>query len=126
MALMKPRSEPTPAELAKLDVDLSTGRNWRTKSKEKKAAADIADRATVPRAAQHESEIDEKEAIVTQAHTLLMLGLCRPSSTILSVVAMTATTTGSSVVRPPEHLSNSSSVTPGAYRMLPLHVHGPT
>ncbi|KAE8795130.1 hypothetical protein D1007_29855 [Hordeum vulgare] len=107
-ARKKLRSELTSAELAKLDAELAKKRNRRTNDKEKKAAVDITTEVAALCSMQHQADVDDKEAIIAKAHTLLMLGLCRPSSVILSIAAMAATSTGSSAARPLQHRDMTS------------------
>ncbi|KAE8802122.1 Subtilisin-like protease [Hordeum vulgare] len=121
----KPRPELTPAELANLDAESAKRRNQHAKDKEKKVIVDIVEEAAL-HVAQHKADVEDTEAIVAKADTLLMLGLCRPLLVILLVDAMAAARTGSSAICPPQHHSHSSSVMPEAYHASPLHGHGHT
>ncbi|KAE8800932.1 hypothetical protein D1007_23430 [Hordeum vulgare] len=98
-ASKKLRSEIMTAKLAKLNANSSKRRDRRKHVVEKKVVADIVTEATT----QHKANVDDKESIVAKAHVLLMLGLCRPSSVILSGTAMVVTSIGSSAVRPTQH-----------------------
>ncbi|KAE8774275.1 Subtilisin-like protease [Hordeum vulgare] len=56
-----------PTELAKLDAESAKGRNRREAQKHKNAAAMLE-------AARHKANVDEKEAIMNNAHAILMFG----------------------------------------------------
>ncbi|KAE8816160.1 hypothetical protein D1007_06278 [Hordeum vulgare] len=76
-------------------------RNRRTVTMEKKADAEYATECSLRRALQHEANLDDKESIVSKAHTLLMLSMSRPTSANLSHDAMVAGSTCSLAHCPP-------------------------
>ncbi|KAE8797473.1 Subtilisin-like protease [Hordeum vulgare] len=104
----KSRSKLTLEEIAKLDAELAKRRNRRAEAKRKDAAYAI-ERAAFE-AARQKADAQEKETIVSKAHALHMMGLCRPTSFAAAPVGPTST--GSSVVQPPQCPSPTSSTTP--------------
>ncbi|KAE8788306.1 Subtilisin-like protease [Hordeum vulgare] len=106
----KPRSELTPGEIAKLDAESAKRRNRRAKAKRKDVAAAYAIELAPLEATRQKADAQEKEDIVSKAHTLLMMGLCRPTSFAAAPVGPAST--GSSIVRPPQCPSPTSSTTP--------------
>ncbi|KAE8771236.1 Formin-like protein 15 [Hordeum vulgare] len=78
----KPRAERTPEEIAKLDAESVKRRNRRAVVKDNDAARKFAAERDAMEAARRKAKVEEKEAIVNKAHTLLMLGIfVRPSPT---------------------------------------------
>ncbi|KAE8813841.1 Receptor-like protein kinase HSL1 [Hordeum vulgare] len=100
----KPHSKCTPVEIAKLDADAVKRRGRRAKAAEMKAVAAYVVEADARCQARHLADVEE-DSTITKAHALIMLGLTRP--------ATAATSTGSSVGRPPQFRSPNSSNTPG-------------
>ncbi|KAE8811719.1 hypothetical protein D1007_11516 [Hordeum vulgare] len=117
----KPRSECTPAEIAKLDGDSAKRRGRRLRVAETKKVAAYVIQAAARLQSHHLADIDEKESVFSKAHTLLMLGLAGLQPTILSVATMARTSTGSSTARPPRYRSTTPK-TPGC--RPPTHGHG--
>ncbi|KAE8771080.1 Subtilisin-like protease [Hordeum vulgare] len=76
-ATKKPRSELAPEELPKLDVESVKRRNRRDR---KDAAIVYAIELTAVEAARQKADAQEQEDIVSKALTLLVMGLCRPTS----------------------------------------------
>ncbi|XBH85984.1 hypothetical protein VPH35_073759 [Triticum aestivum] len=75
----KSHSECMPKEIAKLDAESAKRRSRRAVAKDNIAAAKrAADRAAIE-AARRKAEVEEKEAIISKAHALLMAGICRPA-----------------------------------------------
>ncbi|KAE8805438.1 putative DBINO protein [Hordeum vulgare] len=74
-------SELTPEEITKLDVESAKRLNRRAEAKRK----DVSDAYAIERAALEaawkKANAQEKEAIVSKAHALLMMGLCRRRKT---------------------------------------------
>ncbi|XBI05634.1 hypothetical protein VPH35_133781 [Triticum aestivum] len=94
----KPRLECMPEEIAKLDVESAKRRSRRAVAKDNIVAAKFAaDRAAIE-AARHKAEVEEKDAIISKAHSLLLMGICRPAG--FSGAAVGPASTGSSVARP--------------------------
>ncbi|KAE8796497.1 putative DBINO protein [Hordeum vulgare] len=91
----KPRAECTSKEIAKLDAESAKRRNQRADMKDNAAARKFAAERDAMEAARRKIEVEEKEAIVNKAHTLLMLGMCRPAG--FSAAAVGPASTGSSV-----------------------------
>ncbi|KAE8780495.1 Subtilisin-like protease [Hordeum vulgare] len=102
----KPRSELTPEEIAKLEAESAKMRNWRAEAKRKDAAAAAAIERAVFEAVRKKADAQEKEAIVSKAHALLMMGLCHPTSFAAAPVGTLST--GSSGIRPPQCPSPTS------------------
>ncbi|KAE8767364.1 putative DBINO protein [Hordeum vulgare] len=75
----KPRAECTPEDIAKLDAESAKRRNRRAVVKDNAAARKFAAERDAMEAARRKAEVEKKEAIVNKAHTLLMLGICRPA-----------------------------------------------
>ncbi|KAE8810972.1 putative DBINO protein [Hordeum vulgare] len=116
----KSRSELTPKEIAKLDAESAKRWNRRAKTKRKDAATAYAIERAVLEAAWQKADAQEKEAIVSKAHALLMMGLCRPMS--FPVAPVGPARTGSSVVQPPECPSPISLTMPLLPGFPPLDV----
>ncbi|KAE8815582.1 subtilisin-like protease [Hordeum vulgare] len=106
----KSRLELTLEEIAKLDAESAKRRNRWVEVKRKDAADAYAIELVALEAARQKGDAQEKEDIMSKAHTLLMMGLCRPTS--FAVAPAGPTSTGSSVVRPPQCPSLTSSTTP--------------
>ncbi|KAE8788976.1 putative DBINO protein [Hordeum vulgare] len=105
----KPRAECTPEEISKLDAESAKRRNRRAVVKDNAAARKFAAERDAMEAARRKIGVKEKEAIVNKAHTLLMLGICRPAGFSAAVVGPAST--GSSVTRPPQCQSPTSRTT---------------
>ncbi|KAE8807567.1 putative DBINO protein [Hordeum vulgare] len=103
-----PRTECTPEEIAKLDAESAKRRNRRAVVKDNAAERDAME------AARRKAEVEEKEVVVNKAHTLLMLGICRPTD--FSVAAVGPTSTGSSVTRSPHWSPDVSVIAPSTPR----------
>ncbi|KAE8796538.1 putative DBINO protein [Hordeum vulgare] len=99
----KPWAEFTPEEIAKLDVESAKRRNRRAVVKDNAAARKFAAERDAMEAARRKIEVVEKEAIVSKAHALLMLGICRPAG--FSATAVGPANTGSSVAPSPHYQS---------------------
>ncbi|KAE8776971.1 putative DBINO protein [Hordeum vulgare] len=80
----KPRAECTPEEIIKLDAESAKRRIRRVAVKDNAAARKFTAERDAMEAARRKIEVEEKEAIVNKAHTLLMLGICRPAGFIRS------------------------------------------
>ncbi|KAE8813773.1 ABC transporter C family member 3 [Hordeum vulgare] len=93
-----------PEEAAKLDAKSTKRRNRRIVVTEKKAIVEYAVEYSMRRLLQHQADLDDKESIISKAHTLLT-----PAN--LSHPAMAAANTGSSAHCPLHHRSPSASVT---------------
>ncbi|KAE8799410.1 Subtilisin-like protease [Hordeum vulgare] len=89
--MKKPWSELTPEEIAKLDAESAKRRNRRAEAKRKDAAAVYTIERVALEAARQKADAQEKEAIVSKAHTLLMMGLCRPTSFAAAPVGPSST-----------------------------------
>ncbi|KAE8795020.1 Subtilisin-like protease [Hordeum vulgare] len=76
----KPRSELMPEEIAKLDAESAKRRNRRAEAKRKDAAAAYAIERDALEIVQQKTDAQEKEAIISKAHALHMMGLCRLTS----------------------------------------------
>ena len=76
-----------------MDAESAKRRNRRAVVKDNAAAAKFAAERDAVEAARRKAEVDKKEAIVNEAHTLLMLGICRPAG--FSGAAAGPTSTGS-------------------------------
>ncbi|XBI49429.1 hypothetical protein VPH35_112994 [Triticum aestivum] len=116
----KPRSESTPEEIAKLDAESAKRRSRRAVAKTNVAAAKRAAERAAIEATRHKAEVEEKEAIASKAHALLMAGICRPPG--FSGGAVGPASIGSSVARPPHcqsPMSRSTPLSPGF--PLPRH-----
>ncbi|XBI93751.1 hypothetical protein VPH35_030525 [Triticum aestivum] len=109
-ASRKPRSECTSEEIAKLDAESAKRRSRRAVAKTNIAAAKRAAERTAIKAVRHKAEVEEKKAIVSKAHAILMAGICRPPG--FSGGAVGPARTGSSVARPPHCQSLTSRTTP--------------
>ncbi|KAE8770368.1 Formin-like protein 15 [Hordeum vulgare] len=96
----KSRSELTSEEITKLDAEWIKRPNRRAEANRKDAAATCAIELVALEAARQKVDAQEKEEIVSKAHTLLMMGLCRPMNFAAAPVG--SASTGSSVVRPPQ------------------------
>ncbi|XBH65229.1 hypothetical protein VPH35_118858 [Triticum aestivum] len=107
----KPQSECTPEEITKLDAESAKRRGRRAVAKYNVIAAKRAADCAAIEAARHKAEVDEKEAIVSKAHDLLMAGICRPPG--FSGGAVGPASTGSSVARPPHCQSRTTPLSPG-------------
>ncbi|KAE8810555.1 putative DBINO protein [Hordeum vulgare] len=110
----KPRAECTPEEIAKLNAESAKRRNRRAAAKDNAATRKFAAERDAMKAARDKIEVQEKEAIVNKAHTLLMLGICRP--VCFSAAAVGPASTGSSVARSPHcksPTSRTTAVSPG-------------
>ncbi|XBJ19308.1 hypothetical protein VPH35_010296 [Triticum aestivum] len=106
----KPRSECTPEEIVKLDAESAKRRSRRAVAKTNVAATKRAAEHAAIEAVRHKAEVEEKEAIVSKAHVLLMAGVrCPPG---FSGGAVGTASTGSSVARPPHCQSPTSRTTP--------------
>ncbi|KAE8780675.1 Subtilisin-like protease [Hordeum vulgare] len=95
----KPRSELASEEIAKLDAKLAKRRNRRAEAEKKDTATAYAIERAALEAVRQKADAQEKEAIVSKVHTLLMMGLCRPTSFAATLVGSASTC--SSVVRSP-------------------------
>ncbi|KAE8797859.1 putative DBINO protein [Hordeum vulgare] len=107
----KPRAECTPEEIARLDAESAKRTNRRAVVKDKAASRKFAAERDAMEAARRKAEVDEKEVIVNKAHTLLMLGICRPIG--FSAATVGPASTGSSVARSPHCQSRTTAVSPG-------------
>ncbi|KAE8817098.1 putative DBINO protein [Hordeum vulgare] len=110
-ASRKPRAECTPEEIAKLDAESAKRRNRRAVVKDNAAARKFAAERDAMEAARRKAEVEEKDAIVNKAHTLLMLGICRPAG--FSAAAVGPVSIGSSITRSPNCQSRTTVVSPG-------------
>ncbi|KAE8787794.1 Subtilisin-like protease [Hordeum vulgare] len=106
----KPQSKLMPQEIAKLDAESAKRQNRRAKAKRKDAAGAYTIERAALEDARQKADAQEKEDIIRKAHTLLMMGLCRPTSFAAAPVGPVSTC--SSVVRPPQCPSPTSSTTP--------------
>ncbi|XBI69972.1 hypothetical protein VPH35_064575 [Triticum aestivum] len=75
----KPRSEYTSEEIAKLDAKSAKRRERRAAVKMNAAAAKFVAQCEELEAARRKAAADEKEDLVNKAHTILMLGMGRPT-----------------------------------------------
>ncbi|KAE8789959.1 putative DBINO protein [Hordeum vulgare] len=119
----KSRSELTPEEIAKLDAELAKRRNRQAKAKRKAAAAAYAIEHAVLEAARQKVDAQEKEATVSKAHALLVMGLCRLTSFVVAPVGLASTR--SSVIQPPQCPSPTSSTMLLSPSFPPPSNHGP-
>ncbi|KAE8790181.1 putative DBINO protein [Hordeum vulgare] len=94
----------------KLDAALAKRGNRRAVVKDNAAARKFAAERDAMEAARRKAEVEEKEVIVNKAHTLIMLGICRPVG--FSAAAIGPVSTGSSVARSPHCQSPTSRTTP--------------
>ncbi|XBH85252.1 hypothetical protein VPH35_073219 [Triticum aestivum] len=116
----KPRSECTPEEITKLDAESAKRRSQKAVVKINVAAAKRAAERAAIEAARHKAEVEEKEAIVSKAHALLMADICRPPG--FSGGSVGPASTGSSVARPPHCQSPTSRTMPLSHGFpLPRH-----
>ncbi|KAE8771991.1 putative DBINO protein [Hordeum vulgare] len=106
----KSRAKCTSEEIAKLNAESAKKRNRRAVVKDNAAARKFAAQRDAMEAARRKAEVEEKEAIVNKAHTLLMLGICSPAG--FSTAAVGPASIGSSVVRSPHCQSPTSRTTP--------------
>ncbi|KAE8807160.1 hypothetical protein D1007_16574 [Hordeum vulgare] len=92
-------SELTPEDITKLDAESTMRQNRRTEAKRKDAATAYAIERAALELTRKKADPQDKEAIFSKAHALLMMGLCRP--TRFAVAPVGPASTGSPVVRPP-------------------------
>ncbi|KAE8811842.1 putative DBINO protein [Hordeum vulgare] len=79
----KPQAECTPEEMAKLDAESAKRRNRRAVVKDNAATCKFATEHDAMEAARRKAEVEKKAAIVNKVHALLMLGICRPTATVI-------------------------------------------
>ncbi|KAE8804249.1 Subtilisin-like protease [Hordeum vulgare] len=93
----KSRSELTLEDITKLDAESTKRRNRRAEAKRKEAAVAYAIERAALEAARQKGDAQEKEVIVSKAYTLLMMGLCRPTSFAATPIGAASTSVRSAV-----------------------------
>ncbi|KAE8820368.1 putative DBINO protein [Hordeum vulgare] len=109
----KPRSELTPEEIAKLDAESSKRRNRRAETKRKDTATAYAIERAALKATQQKADAQEKKAIASKTHALLMMGLCGSTSFAAALVGPANTDVGRPASVVPSPTSSTTSLSSG-------------